>query len=31
MLVCFLGCIKSGHAYIPIDSSMSMERIKDIV
>lgn len=31
MLVCFLGCVKSGHAYIPIDSSMPKERIKNIV
>ncbi|MBI6873665.1 D-alanine--poly(phosphoribitol) ligase subunit DltA [Clostridium aciditolerans] len=31
MLVCFLSCTKSGHAYIPVDSSMSKERIKYIV
>ena len=31
MLVCFLACAKSGHPYIPIDSSIPTERIKDIV
>lgn len=31
MLVCFLACVKSGHAYIPIDSSLPYERTKDII
>ncbi|KPU42799.1 D-alanine--poly(phosphoribitol) ligase subunit 1 [Oxobacter pfennigii] len=31
MLVCFLACVKAGHAYIPIDSSLPYERIKDII
>lgn len=31
MLVCFLACVKSGHSYIPIDSSLPVERIKDII
>lgn len=30
MLVCFRACNKSGHIYLPIDSSTSKERIKDI-
>lgn len=30
ILVSFLGSVKSGHAYIPIDTSMPMERIKRI-
>jgi D-alanine--poly(phosphoribitol) ligase subunit 1 len=31
MLVCFLACVKAGHAYIPIDSSLPLERINDII
>ena len=31
MLVCFLACVKSGHPYIPVDSSLPLERIKDII
>lgn len=31
MLICFLACVKSGHAYIPIDSSFPFERVKDII
>lgn len=31
MLVCFLACVKSGHAYIPVDSSLPAERIRDII
>jgi len=31
MLICFLACVKSGHAYIPIDSSLPYERVKDII
>ena len=30
MLVTFLGSVKSGHAYIPIDTSIPLERIKRI-
>ena len=30
MLVSFLGSVKSGHAYIPIDTSMPKERIKRV-
>jgi D-alanine--poly(phosphoribitol) ligase, subunit 1 len=30
MIICFLACVKSGHAYIPIDSSLPDERVKDI-
>lgn len=31
MLICFLACVKSGHAYIPVDSSFPMERLNSIV
>lgn len=31
MLICFLACVKSGHAYVPVDSSLPLERIKDII
>ena len=31
MLVCFLSCVKSGHAYIPVDSSLPEGRIQDII
>lgn len=31
MLICFLACVKAGHPYIPIDSSLPIERIKDII
>jgi len=31
MLVCFLACVKSGHAYIPVDSSLPAGRIEDII
>ena len=31
MLIAFLACVKSGHAYIPIDSSLPEERVRDIV
>ncbi len=31
MLVSFLGCVKAGHAYIPISSSLPTDRISAIV
>ncbi|NLI93390.1 MAG: D-alanine--poly(phosphoribitol) ligase subunit DltA [Peptococcaceae bacterium] len=31
MLICFLACVKSGHAYIPIDESLPVQRIRDII
>jgi D-alanine--poly(phosphoribitol) ligase subunit 1 len=31
MLVSFLGSVKSGHPYIPIDSSIPVERIEKII
>lgn len=31
MLVSFMGCVKSGHAYIPVDSSLPNDRIKEII
>lgn len=31
MLVCFLACVKSGRAYCPVDISMPINRIEDIV
>ncbi|KAB2328737.1 D-alanine--poly(phosphoribitol) ligase subunit DltA [Cytobacillus depressus] len=31
MLVSFLGSVKSGHAYIPIDLSVPLERIERII
>lgn len=31
MLVCILACIKSGHPYIPVDSSTPVERVLDIL
>jgi D-alanine--poly(phosphoribitol) ligase subunit 1 len=30
MIVSFLGCVKSGHPYIPIDTSIPLERIERI-
>lgn len=30
MLVCFLACVKSGHAYCPIDISFPLLRISDV-
>ena len=30
MLVCFLACVKSGHAYCPVDISMPKDRIQKI-
>jgi D-alanine--poly(phosphoribitol) ligase subunit 1 len=31
MLVSFLGCVKAGHPYIPVDTSIPLERIEKIV
>jgi len=31
MLICFFACVKAGHAYIPLDSSLPPERIRDIM
>jgi D-alanine--poly(phosphoribitol) ligase subunit 1 len=31
MIISFLGCVKAGHAYIPVDSSQPYERVKDII
>ena len=31
MLISFLACIKSGHPYIPVDSSTPITRLKDIL
>ncbi|MEG1067594.1 MAG: D-alanine--poly(phosphoribitol) ligase subunit DltA [Anaerovoracaceae bacterium] len=31
MVLCFLACVKSGRAYCPVDASMPMDRIKDII
>lgn len=31
MLICFIACVKAGHAYIPIDSSFPKDRVLDII
>jgi D-alanine--poly(phosphoribitol) ligase subunit 1 len=31
MLVGFLGCIKSGHPYIPLDTSLPTQRVETVV
>lgn len=31
MLVTFLACVKAGHPYCPVDSSIPRERMKDII
>lgn len=31
MLISFLACSKSGHAYIPVDTTFPKDRIKDII
>ena len=31
MLVCFLACVKSGHAYVPVDVSVPTSRVQDIM
>lgn len=30
MIVCFLACVKSGHAYVPLDISMANDRVQEI-
>ncbi len=31
LLVCFLACVKAGHAYVPVDSSLPEDRVAAIV
>ena len=31
MLVCFMACVKSGRAYVPIDTSLPKSRINEII
>ena len=31
MLISFLGCVKAGHPYIPIDTSIPLERVANII
>ncbi|WP_088068243.1 D-alanine--poly(phosphoribitol) ligase subunit DltA [Gottfriedia luciferensis] len=31
MLPAFLGCVKAGHAYIPVDESTPIDRLKKII
>lgn len=31
MIISFLGCVKAGHPYIPVDTSVPMERIMKII
>ncbi len=31
MLVCFMACIKSGHAYCPVDAYTPSTRVQDII
>lgn len=31
MLISFLGCVKAGHPYIPVDTSIPMERVVKII
>lgn len=31
MLVCFLSCVKAGYPYIPVDTSVPAERLKQII
>ncbi len=31
MMVCFMACVKSGHAYVPVDASVPASRVHDIV
>lgn len=31
MLVAFLACVKAGHAYVPVDTSVPLERVRQIL
>ncbi|NRD79276.1 D-alanine--poly(phosphoribitol) ligase subunit DltA [Bacillus sp. BRMEA1] len=31
MIISFLGCVKAGHPYIPVDTSIPMERVIKII
>lgn len=31
MLICFIGCVKAGFPYIPVDSSVPPERVRQII
>lgn len=31
MLIAFLACIKSGHPYVPVDGSVPLERVRQII
>lgn len=31
MLTCFIGCVKAGFPYIPVDSSVPPERVRQII
>lgn len=31
MMVCFMACVKSGHAYVPVDLSVPTSRVQDII
>ena len=31
MLTCFIGCVKAGFPYIPVDSSVPSERVRQII
>lgn len=31
MIICFLACVKAGHAYVPVDESFPDGRVKDII
>jgi D-alanine--poly(phosphoribitol) ligase subunit 1 len=31
MIVCFLACVKAGHAYIPVDDSIPLDRVGKII
>jgi len=31
MLIAFLACVKAGHAYVPIDTSVPLERVRQIL
>lgn len=31
MMVCFIACVKSGHAYCPVDVSVPSSRVQDII